>query len=114
MTTANDDIRERVSRIEGRMEALATKEDMQAVRTEVATIQALIPTLATKEDVQAIRTDNEALRGEAKADNEALRADMHRMETRLIKWMTGAVVGGLGAAGALAGAVSYIIVRLAG
>ena len=80
---------------------------LRAVEQAVATIQALIPTLATKEDL-------ERFRGEAKADNEALRADMHRMETRLIKWMTGAVVGGLGAAGALAGAVSYIIVRLAG
>ena len=65
MTTANDDIRERVSRIEGRMEALATKEDMQAVRTEV----------------QSVRTDVESLR-----------ADMHRMESRLIRWWVGSTV----------------------
>ena len=82
MTTANDDIRERVSRMEG----LATREDVQTVRTEVAAIQAVIPTLATKED-------------------------LYRLETRLIKWMVGSVIAATIAAGSIAGVVTAIIIR---
>ena len=98
------------------------EERIRNVEISVATIQAVIPTLATKEDVQAIRTDmealrgearadNEALRGEAKADNEALRADLYRLETRLIKWMVGSVIAATIAAGSIAGVVTAIIIR---
>ena len=51
--------------------------------------------LATKEDVQAVRTD------------------LYRLETRLIKWMVGSVIAATIAAGSIAGVVTAVIIRFA-
>ena len=64
MTTANDDIRERISRIEAVIPTLATKEDLESLRGEM-------------------RTDNERLR----TDNERLRTEMERLKFALITTM---------------------------
>ena len=75
------------------------EERIRNVEISVATIQAVIPTLATKEDL-------ERLRGEFTTGMEALRADMYRMEARLIRWMVGAVVASNVAIGSIVFAIS--------
>ena len=74
MTTTNSSLEERVSRLEGAYEHLATKEDVAKVQTEVVSV----------------------------------RADMAMLESRLIRWMVGAVISGMIAISA----ITALIVRV--
>ncbi len=57
---------------------------------------------ATKADLFATRAELKdeiaALRVEVKEEIGELRAEIHQMEARLLRWMTGAVLGGMIAA----------------
>ncbi len=67
-------------------DVFATKADLFATRSEL------------KEEIAGLRTDLVALRAEVKEDIGALRAEMHQMEARLLRWITGAILGGMIAA----------------
>ena len=49
-------------------------------------------------DVFATKADLFATRAELKEEIAALRVDLHQMEARPLRWMTGAVLGGMIAA----------------
>ena len=53
-------------------------------------------------DVFATKADLFATKAELKEDIGTLRAEMHQMEARLIRWMAGFVLGGMIAATTLA------------
>ncbi len=74
MTTSE----ERLSRLEGAYEHLATKADVESVKVDVESV---------------------------KVSMESLRVEMARLEARLIKWMVGTVLTGIVAATAIAAAV---------
>ena len=78
MTTESID--NRISRIEATLPHLATKADVESLRTDMIAGDA------------ALRTDMETLRGEFKSDIESLRTEIYQHEARLIKWMIGSVV----------------------
>ena len=80
MTTSE----ERLSRLEGVYEHLATKADLAEVKADVAEVKAEMAHVATK-------------------------ADLALQETRLIKWMIGTVVTGMAAAAAVAVAVDRLL-----
>lgn len=49
-------------------------------------------------DVFATRADLSAGQAELREEIGKLRAEIHQMETRLLRWMTGAILGGMIAA----------------
>ena len=49
-------------------------------------------------DVFATKADLFATRAELKEEIAALRVEIHQMEARLLRWMTGAILGGIIAA----------------
>ena len=71
-------------------DVFATKADLFATRAEL------------KDEIAALRVELKeeiaALRVEVKEEIGALRAEMHQMEARLIRWMAGALIGGMVAA----------------
>jgi hypothetical protein len=70
------------------MEARLTKLEAQ--------FETVIPTLATKADLESVRTDFAALRGDLRTDMEEIRADIHKRDASLSKWMlstTLAIIG---------------------
>jgi hypothetical protein len=67
-----------------------------------AKLDATLPHLATKADLGALRAD-------AKADFGGLRADMNAMETRIVKWIVGALLSGIAVAVGIAQAISHIL-----
>ena len=94
MTTSE----ERLSRLEGVYEHLATKADVAEVKAEVTEVKGDVAGLKT--DVAGLKTDVAHL---------ATKADMALQETRLIKWMIGTVVTGMAAAAAVAMAVDRLL-----
>ena len=80
MTTSE----ERLSRLEGVYDHLASKAEVTEVKAEVAGVKAEMAHLATK-------------------------ADLALQENRLIKWMIGTVVTGMAAAAAVAVAVDRLL-----
>ena len=50
----------------------------------ISRMEGALPYLATKADVESLRTD-------LKTEVGSLRTDMYRMEARLIKWMVGGI-----------------------
>ena len=87
MTTSE----ERLSRLEGVYDHLASKADVAEVRTEMADVKA---------DVAGVKAEMAHL---------ATKADLALQETRLIKWMIGTVVTGMAAAAAVAVAVDRLL-----
>ena len=61
----------------------------------------------TEERVTALEARVEHLA--TKADLAELRADLHALETRLVKWMIGMMFGGMVTAAAIASAVSIFL-----
>ena len=83
-----------------------TKEDLQNELRRYATkedLQNELRRYATKEDLQ-----NELRNYATKEDVANLRVDMSQMETRLVKWMVGAVLAGTG----IAATITLVIQRL--
>ena len=94
MTTSE----ERLSRLEGVYDHLASKADMAEVKAEVTEVKGDVAGLKT--DVAGLKTDVAHL---------ATKADMALQETRLIKWMIGTVVTGMAAAAAVPVAVDRLL-----
>lgn len=65
------------------------------IRAQVSALTAVVPHLATKAEVNA-------LRGE-------LRADMHSMESSLIKWIVGTAIASVAVASAIASVVAKFV-----
>ena len=72
------------------------KTDIAEVRTEVAEFRAEVKT-----DIAEVRTEVAEFRAEVKADMAELRGEVKtntaEMETRIIKWMVAAQIGGIAA-----------------
>ena len=94
MTTSE----ERLSRLEGVYEHLATKADVAEVRIEMAEFRTEMADV--KADVAGVKAEMAHL---------STKADMALQETRLIKWMIGTVVTGMAAAAAVAVAVDRLL-----
>ena len=69
----------------------------------ISRMEGALPYLATKADVESLRTD-------LKTEVGSLRADMYRMEARLIKWM----VGGIAAMTVISSTIMFTIIRFLG
>lgn len=102
MTTSVEDrisLEDRVSRLEGAYEHLATKADISDLKAELKT-DISDSRAELKADVSELKTDVSDLRTEnthmaTKADLAELRADMERLHSSTIKWMVGLVLGGM-------------------
>lgn len=88
MTTSVEDrisLEDRVSRLEGAYEHLATKADLGELKadlkSDIAELRAEHTHMATKADL-----------GELKAE---FKDDMGKLQVSLIKWMVGLVLGGM-------------------
>ena len=88
--------------------------DQSALNIErrLTAIETTLPTLATKADIQAMRTEWKSdlgeMRSEWKAEFGELKAELHAREARLIKWVAGLVVAGAAAAAGVAIAVNQV------
>ena len=80
-------VEERLSRLEGVYEHLASKADVARVETQVARVETQIADLRT----------------ELKGDIAGLRAEMHRGNASLIRWVVGFMLVGVGAMTAIVG-----------
>lgn len=69
-------------------------------------VEATLRTLATKADIQSLRTEIRLVRSEWKADPGEMNADVHAREARLVKWVAGLVVAAAAAAAGIALAVN--------
>ena len=98
MTTSVEDrvgVEDRVSRLEGAYEHLATKADLLATRGDI------------KEDMGKLEVKIEREIGELRAE---FKEDLGKLHASLVKWMVGVMVGGVGA---MAG-IALLIQRLSG
>ena len=93
MTTSTENLGERLSRIEGGYEHLATKADVADVRAELTNVKAEL-----KADIAELRTELKADVAEANGKVDRLTIEMARMETRLLLRMGGLVVAAVAAA----------------
>ena len=84
---------ERLSRLESAYEHLATKADVERVRTDLERLRAEVRT-----DVEGVRLDVERLRADVRTDVESLRSEFRGM-----KWI---IVAGIAGAGAFASIIS--------
>ena len=88
MTTSVEDrigLEDRVSRLEGAYEHLATKADVADakadLKSDIAELKAEHTHMATKADLADLRAE--------------LKEDMGKLQVSLIKWMVGLVLGGM-------------------
>ena len=102
MTTSVEDrisLEDRVSRLEGAYEHLATKADLAELKAEL------------KADIGGLRAEHEHMA--TKADLAELKAelkdDMGKLQVSLIKWMVGLVLGGMAGITGLVIAVMRLI-----
>jgi|GEM_PF-2397321 len=65
------------------------KEEISAVAAGSHSIRRELETVRT--EVEAVRAEVASVRGELKSDINLLRADMNARETRMIRWVIGAV-----------------------
>ena len=86
MTTSTENLGERLSRLEGGYEHLATKADLANVKAEL------------KADIAELRTELKADVAEANGKIDRLTLEMARLETRLLLRMGGLVVAAVAAA----------------
>ena len=73
----------------------------------ISRMEGALPYLATKADVESLRTDLKTEVGSLRAD---MYRDMYRMEARLIKWM----VGGIAAMTVISSTIMFTIIRFLG
>ena len=109
MTTAVEDrisLEDRVSRLEGAYEHLATKADLAELKAELKSdIGGLKAEF--KEDLGGLRSE---LKGEIGGLRAEFKEDLGKLHASLVKWMVGVMVGGVGA---MAG-IALLIQRLSG
>ena len=67
-------------------DTLRTSDPMTTVEERVSSLAGAYEHLATKADIQEVRAEMQQLRGEMKSD-------MRSMETRLVKWVAGIMIG---------------------
>ena len=109
-------VEERLSRLEGVYEHLASKADVARVETQVARVETQIADLRTelKGDIAGLRAEVRGemgdLRTEVKGDIAnverqigELRAEVHRGNASLIRWVVGFMLVGVGAMTAIVG-----------
>lgn len=100
---------ERVARLEGAYEHLATKADVNAVRTDLEKVRTEVESVRTevesvRTEVQSVRTEGESGRSELRSEISSLRADV-----RATRWMLGILI----AAASVGVAVVNVVVALA-
>ena len=129
MTTATTDERLRalevtVSHIDGQMGHVAMKEDVERLYTLIETVRgelrAEIETVRgeLRTEIETVRgelrTEIQTVRGELRTEIQTLRgedrAERYRMETRMIKWVVGAIL----ANAAITGSLVYGLTRFFG
>jgi hypothetical protein len=71
------------------------------VLAEYRELKAIIPNLATKADLEAVRTDVESIKAEiphlaTKADIETVRTEVHRIGMIIIMWNVGTIIATAG------------------
>ena len=100
-------IEQRLSRLEGVYDHLATKADLAEVKTDMSH-------LASKADLAEVKTDMTHLA--TKLDLAALETRIAQVETtvaqveaRIVKWVVGTVITGMGVAAAVAVAVDRLL-----
>ena len=87
---------ERIARIEGAYEHLATRADVETVKAEVQSLRS-----EQKAELQSVRAelkaDIQSLRAEQKADIQEIRSDMDvmRNELRWLRWLMAIGVAGI-------------------
>ena len=100
---------ERVARLEGAYEHLATKADVQSVKTELEKVRTEVESVRTevesvRTEVESVRTEVESVRTELRFEVGSLRAYM-----RANRWILGILVG----LASLGVAVTNVLVTLA-
>ena len=94
MTMATES--ERIARIEGAYEHLATKADVEAVKTVVHEVKAEVQTVKTE-----LRGEMQSLKSELQTDIQSVRSEMRgeiagiKNDLRWMKWALGVVVLGV-------------------
>ena len=88
-------VEERLSRLEGVYDHLASKADVAKVETQIADLRTEL-----KGDIAKVETQIAGLRTELKGDIAGLRTEMYRINAGSVKWlvsfMAGFMVVGLG------------------
>ena len=143
MTTQQQDLEQRIREIENSISHIdaillnvSSKEDVQAgradqerLRAEVMTsLESLRAQLMT--EIERLRTELEHLRGElgarlerleanqeqfaTKEDVERLRAEMYRMEARLIRWVVASAIASVAAMAAIGATVATVLIYVLG
>jgi hypothetical protein len=89
-------VEERLSRLEGVYDHLASKADVAKVETQIADLRAELK----GKDIAKVETQIAGLRTELKGDIAGLRTEMYRINAGSVKWlvsfMAGFMVVGLG------------------
>ena len=80
-----------------------------AVEVSVAEIRAQLPHLATKADVQAVRSDMNAMETRLATKIEAMGTQIVSVENRMIKWIIATLLSGMALAAAIASAISHFV-----
>jgi hypothetical protein len=69
---------------------------MATVEERLSRLEGVYEHLATRADIEALRGDNEksieALRGDIEKSMEALRGDIARAEARMLRWTMGTII----------------------
>lgn len=105
MTMATES--ERIARIEGAYEHLATKADVETVKTAVHEVRTEVQTVKTElqNEIQTVKTDlrgeMQTLKSELQTDIQSVRSEMHgeiagiKNDLRWMKWALGVIVLGV-------------------
>lgn len=80
------DVRIDVGAIKALLSQLATKAELESVRTDVESVRTDVESVRT--EVQSVRTDVQSIRAEIAG----VRGEMGTLEASLIKWMIGTVI----------------------
>jgi hypothetical protein len=103
---------ERVSRLEAKMESLATKEDLAILRADMVEQMATMRSdmMDQMAVLRADMTEQLAINRSDMIDRIGQqRAESKEMETRLIKWMVGTVLAGMTLAASLTVALQNLL-----
>ena len=83
---------ERIARIEGAYEHLATKADVETVKAEVQSVKAEVQSVRSE-----LKADIQSVQSELKTDIQEIRSDMDvvRNELRWLRWLMAIGVAGI-------------------
>jgi hypothetical protein len=122
------DVREKVSAILAVIPHLATKADINDVRTAIegtksgiadtrTEIQGVrVETQGVRAEIQSVRVETEGVRTEVQGVRaetlgkiESVRTDMNAMEARIIRWMIGTAIASVTVASAVASVIAHFV-----